>query len=138
MRTSCCVVNITVVQMMPFGAAFDSVYTALQIAIREVGMTCCRADDIWVNDHVVQDVAHLLCKAAIVVCDLSDRNPNVFYETGIAHTLGREVILIAQSEEDIPFDVAAIRHIRYLSNNEGLAKLGADLKRRIENLKARR
>ncbi len=124
--------------MMPFDAAFKPVYEALQTAIGEVGMTCQRADDIWENDHVVQDVALLLCKAAVVVCDLSGRNANVFYETGIAHTLGREVILIAQSAADIPFDVAAIRHIRYLPNREGLAKLGADLKRRVETLKARK
>jgi hypothetical protein len=124
--------------MIPFEAAFNPVYEALQTAIGEVGMTCRRADDIWENDHVVQDVALLLCKAAVVVCDLSGRNPNVFYETGIAHTLGREVILIAQSAADIPFDVAAIRHIRYLPNGEGLAKLGFDLKRRLETLKAQK
>lgn len=123
--------------MMPFDAAFNPVYEALQSAVGEAGMTCLRADDIWENDHVVQDVVLLLCKAAVVVCDLSKRNANVFYETGIAHTLGRDVILIAQSDGDIPFDVAAIRHIRYLPNGEGLVKLGADLKRRLETLKAR-
>lgn len=124
--------------MMPFDVAFNPVYEALKTAIGEVNMICQRADDIWVNDHVVQDVALLLCKAAIVVCDLSGRNANVFYETGIAHTLGREVILIAQSEADIPFDVAAIRHIRYLQNGEGLARLSTDLKRRLETLKTRK
>ncbi len=124
--------------MMPFDAGFKHVYAALQAAINEIGMTCCRADDIWENDHVVQDVALLLSKAAVVVCDLSGRNPNVFYETGIAHTLGREVVLIAQSQADIPFDVAAIRHIRYLPNGEGLVQLGVDLKRRLETLKARK
>jgi hypothetical protein len=124
--------------MMPFDAAFHPIYEALKTAIGEVNMICQRADDIWVNDHVVQDVALLLCKAAVVVCDLSGRNANVFYEMGIAHTLGREVILIAQSEADIPFDVAAIRHIRYLQNGEGLAKLSTDLKRRLETLKARK
>lgn len=124
--------------MMPFDVVFNPVYAALQTAVGEVGMTCRRADDIWENDHVVEDVALLLCKAAVVVCDLSGRNPNVFYETGIAHTLGREVILIAQTAADVPFDVASIRHIRYLPNGEGLAKLGVDLKRRLETLKARK
>ena len=124
--------------MMPLNSSFDPVYEALRSAIGQVGMKCQRADDIWENDHVVQDVALLLSTAAVVVCDLSGRNPNVFYETGIAHTLGRDVILIAQSAADVPFDVAAIRHIRYLPNGEGLAKLSADLMRRLETLKARR
>jgi hypothetical protein len=47
--------------------------------------------------------------ARIVIADLNSRNPNVFYETGIAHTLGRDVIQIAQSIEDVPFDLRAIR-----------------------------
>lgn len=123
--------------MMPFDASFRPVYDALQAAIGGLGMTCQRADDIWENDHVVQDVALLLSKSSVVVCDLSGRNANVFYETGIAHTLGKEVILIAQSQTDIPFDVAAIRYIKYLPNGEGLSKLGSDVQSRILTLKGR-
>jgi len=53
------------------------------------------------------------------LCDCTGRNPNVFYEAGIAHTLGREVILITQNEQDIPFDLRHRRYIRYLDNVEG-------------------
>jgi hypothetical protein len=123
--------------MMPFDAAFRPVYDALSAAIVQIDLRSQRADDIWENDHIVQDVALLLSKAAAVVCDLSGRNANVFYETGIAHTLGKEVILIAQSQSDIPFDVAGIRHIRYHPNGEGLAKLQDELKARLTTLKAR-
>lgn len=124
--------------MMPFDASFDPVYAALKNTVENMEMTCQRADDIWINDHVVQDVAHLLSKASIVICDLSGRNANVFYETGIAHTLGKDVILIARSPEDIPFDVAAIRHIQYLPNGEGLEKLGVDVQKRISTIIERR
>ncbi|MEH6625563.1 MAG: hypothetical protein V7739_03895 [Motiliproteus sp.] len=123
--------------MMPFDASFNPVYDALRGGVESLGMTCQRADDIWVNDHVVQDVALLLSKAKVVICDLSGRNANVFYETGIAHTLGKDVILIARSETDIPFDVAAIRHIKYLPNGEGLEKLRVDVQRRISTLSGR-
>ena len=64
------------------------------------------------------------------------RNANVFYETGIAHTIGRNVILIAQAAADVPFDIGHIRHIRYLYNSEGLMQLAAEVKRRLETLKA--
>lgn len=124
--------------MMPFDTSFNPVYEILQSAIQDLGMICQRADDIWVNDHIIQDIALLLSKAAIVVCDLSDRNANVFYETGIAHTLGKDVILIAQSKYDIPFDVAAIRHIHYLNNGEGLERLKRDIQVRISTLKEMR
>jgi hypothetical protein len=70
----------------------------------------------------------------VVVCDLSGKNPNVFYEAGIAHTLGKEVILITQSMDDIPFDLKALRCITYHNNGEGQAKLAADVVNRIATL----
>ncbi len=120
--------------MMPFEAKFDPVYRALKGAVNGLGMTCLRADDIWEHDHVIQDVVSLIGKAKVVICDLSGRNANVFYETGIAHTLGRDVILIAQTAADVPFDVAAIRYISYLSNRQGLTTLASDVLRRLDTL----
>ena len=123
--------------MMPFDAKFGLVYAALQQAAAAVGMRCQRADDIWEHDHIVQDVVSLIGKAKVVICDLSGRNANVFYETGIAHTLGRDVILIAQTAADVPFDVASIRHIRYLPNAEGYAKLVTEVTNRLKTLLGR-
>ena len=120
--------------MMPFDAKFSAVYVALQAAACSVGMTCQRVDDIWVHDHIIQDVVSLICKANIVICDLTGRNPNVFYEMGIAHTLGKDVIMITQNAQDVPFDVAHIRHIRYLPNGEGMENLTIDVSRRLEGL----
>ena len=124
--------------MMPFDAKFAPVHKALQGAVTGLGMTCQRGDDIWEHDHIIQDVVSLIGKAKVVICDLTGRNANVFYETGIAHTLGRDVILIAQTAADVPFDVAAIRYIPYLSNRQGLAALAAEVARRLETLRIRR
>ena len=123
--------------MRPFSADFANVYTALQGAVAGLGMRCQRADDIWEHDAVIQDVVTLLQRAKVVICDLSGRNANVFYETGIAHTLGRDVILIAQTAQDVPFDVGHIRHIRYLNNGEGLPQLGGEVSRRVRTLTGR-
>lgn len=129
--------NNLVAVMMPFGAHFNPVYVALQGAATGLGMTCLRGDDIWDHDHIIQDVVSLIGRAKVVICDLTGRNPNVFYETGIAHTLGRDVILIAQNAVDVPFDVAAIRHIRYLPNGEGLTTLTNQVMARLTTLRAR-
>jgi hypothetical protein len=120
--------------MMPFEARFDSVYEALQLAVAESGMRCQRADDIWINNHIVDDIINLIWRARVVVADLSSKNPNVFYETGIAHTLGREVIQIAQSIDDIPFDLRAIRSLTYLNNREGLEHLKVQIVERLKYL----
>ena len=79
----------------------------------------------------VDDIINLIWRARVVIADLSSKNPNVFYETGIAHTLGREVIQIAQSTEDIPFDLRAIRSQIYLNNGEGLERLKEQVVERL-------
>jgi len=118
--------------MMPFDAAFNPVYESIRLAADNAGLRCRRADDIWENAAIIQDVVSLIDRSRIVVCDCTGRNPNVFYEAGIAHTLGREVILIPQSEHDIPFDLRHLRYIRYLNNAEGRAALTASLQARMQ------
>lgn len=120
--------------MMPFGASFDPVYATLAEAAVSSGMRCLRADDIWVNAHIMDDVLNLLWRARVVIADLSGKNPNVFYETGIAHTLGREVIQISQTIDDVPFDLRSIRTVIYLNNNEGRDNLKSRIASRLADL----
>jgi hypothetical protein len=120
--------------MMPFHPDFDNVYGKIKILSESVGLHCRRADDIWENPAVIQDVVSLIDRSKLVICDCSGRNPNVFYEIGIAHTLGRETILITQSEYDIPFDLRHLRYVQYLNNGEGISALCAKLLPRLQNL----
>ena len=117
--------------MMPFDAAFTSVYDSLKATVESVGRRCRRADEIWENPAIIQDIVSLIDRSRVVVCDCTGRNPNVFYEIGIAHTLGREVILITQNEADIPFDLRHLRYVRYLNNAEGRAALSTALAARL-------
>jgi hypothetical protein len=120
--------------MMPFDAGFNAVFDSIRQAADNVGLRCRRADDIWENAAIIQDVVALLDRSRVVVCDCSGRNPNVFYEAGIAHTLGREVILITQSDHDIPFDLRHLRYVRYLDNAEGRAALTEALQARMQTI----
>lgn len=123
--------------MMPFGLEYKDVYTAIKAAAKGAGLRCQRADDIWEEDVVIQDVVNLICKARIVVCDLTERNPNVFYEMGIAHSLGKDVVMLAQNKSDVPFDVQQRRYLKYLHNEQGLEKMVQGLQSRLENLTAK-
>jgi hypothetical protein len=120
--------------MMPF-ANSTLVLAAIQRAAEAAGMRCDRADDIWDHQTVMEDVVALIDRSAIVVCDCTGRNANVFYEIGLAHAWGKEVILITQNPADIPFDLAHLRHLHYHPNNEGLATLEAQLLARIRTLR---
>lgn len=121
--------------MMPFDAEFVPVCNAIKECATETGLTCKRVDDIWEDSTIIQDVFALIYRAAIVVCDFSGKNANVFYEAGIAHTLGRKVISLAQHISDIPFDLRHHRCLMYLPNAQGLeelkGKLGDKLRQEI-------
>lgn len=123
--------------MMPFANQFDALYAALTGICAERGFRCQRADDIWLNNAVIEDVVHLIATSSIVIADLTGRNPNVFYEIGVAHTLGKEVVLITQSHEDVPFDLRHLRYVHYLNNGEGHQMLAQQLNRRFDALAVR-
>lgn len=123
--------------MMPFGAEFSPVWTALKQTAVDGGWGCQRADDIWEDSVLVNDVVGRIARSKVVICDLIGRNANVFYEAGIAHALGREVVLITQSPEDVAFDLRHHRYIRYLGNAEGLVDLQNKLTGRLRTLMTR-
>lgn len=120
--------------MMPFSGSFANVYETFKKCAKSLRMECLRADDIWDDAVVINDVVKLICNSRIVIADCTDRNPNVFYEVGIAHALGKEVILVTQNPSDIPFDLRHIRHIKYLNNEEGHGELAKTLSTRIEKI----
>lgn len=101
--------------LMPFNAELQALY---EDHIRPIGatldLTVARADDFSNTGPVMSDIWNSIYAAKVLIADCTGRNPNVFYEIGIAHTLGKPVILIAQDESDIPFD---IRHLRYSAYN---------------------
>jgi len=75
--------------MMPFSTEFDDVLDVLNDACYEVGMSCHKADDFWHHSAIIQDIFELIFRSSIVIVDFTGKNPNVFYEAGIAHTLER-------------------------------------------------
>lgn len=123
-----------VAAMMPFDGEFDEVWRSIQQACHEKHMLCSRADSIFKNDSIMDDIVSLICRAKIIVTDYSNTNPNVFYETGIAHTLGRQCIPIAQDVNSIPFDLRTQRAIIYSPNELGLEKLRWELGDRMGHI----
>jgi hypothetical protein len=79
-----------------------------------------RADDFFGAHHIMSDVWEAINSARVIIADCTERNPNVFYEVGVAHTLGRTVILITQNGSDVPFDLQAIRYIQYEYTPRGM------------------
>ncbi len=100
--------------LMPFAKDFDDVYQlGVKPACKNAGAYAERVDEQSFEGSITQRIYNQIAKADVIVADLTGRNPNVFYETGYAHALGKNVILITQNVDDIPFDLKDYPHIVY-------------------------
>lgn len=101
--------------IMPFLPELRNVYDYIQeIVENHCGLKCIRPDKISGSNRITNDIWRDISESKFVIADLTGRNPNVFYETGIAHALRKPVVLITQNpEEDIPFDIREIRYLQY-------------------------
>jgi tetratricopeptide (TPR) repeat protein len=110
-----------------FRALYDDVVRPALVA---AGYDCVRADDVQKTGAVTRDVIDRLARFDLVVADLTDLNPNVFYELGIRHVLrgsGTILLLDDSRTKQLPFDVMPYRAILYESDVAGVAKLRSDL-----------
>lgn len=101
--------------MQPFAPPLGDYYRLVyEPAIRKAGLIPVRADDdIFGTGKIIEQVWNGIQAAEILVAELTSRNPNVFYELGLAHALGKPVVLVTGAGEDVPFDLRHIRTIYY-------------------------
>jgi hypothetical protein len=126
------VLKADVFVLMPFADELKPLYDGhIKPVAHKLGLTVARADDFFTASSVVSDVWNSIYAARVVIGDCTGRNANVFYEIGIAHTLGRPVILLAQDSADIPFDIRHIRVLVYTPSAQGMADLEARLRTAI-------
>lgn len=121
--------------LMPFKPFedFEPVHEAIRTAIENAGLDPQRADDIFTTGAVLEKILRQIAEAEVVVADLTGKNANVFYETGIAHTVKDNVVLLAQDIEDIPVDLRPFEYIVYEQDPDGLQTLSE----RLENVIAK-
>lgn len=118
--------------LMPFQDRLSTIYQSIVRSSIEddLKMVCRRADEIKSTNPVMQDIWKSICECRIVLADLTDFNPNVMYELGIAHTIGKPSLIIYQDQDTakkFPFDLAHIRRINYEDNAAGGAKLRSEI-----------
>jgi hypothetical protein len=99
---------------MPFGGWFDQYYERIyRPAVETAGLECRRADDLYRPSTIVSDIWTYTKHAKVILADLTEKNPNVLYELGLAHALAKPVVIVTASMDDIPFDLRALRIIQY-------------------------
>lgn len=97
--------------LTPFHNTFNPTYDAIAKVCNRVGLLCSRGDEEFIRGDVLSHILKELTSASIIIANIDGRNPNVFYELGIAHALDKDVILITSSLSEVPFDLQSQRLI---------------------------
>jgi ribosomal protein L7/L12 len=114
---------------MPYGDLSDRYYINVYApAVEAAGLRPVRADSLFRPSPILEDIWRFTRDSQVLLADLSGRNPNVFYEVGLAHAIAKPVVLVAASMQDVPFDLRGLRVLVYDKNNESW---GADLKAQV-------
>ena len=126
----------TAFMVMPFSD--DLVRNAYEHILKPVfnkyNIVIRKADDIWSVNPIYDDIIREIRRAFVVVVDISGKNPNVFYELGVAHILKKERTIILSHDDftSTPFDVAQFRIIQYSDSIESTRKLERDLEKTLQ------
>lgn len=98
-------------------------YAAIKRSVKSLkkGLLCQRVDDIQ-DDFVISDkIIDCIKKCKVLIVDLTNNRPNVYYELGYARAIGKHIILIAREGEKPHFDVSH-QNIIFYENGTTLEK----------------
>jgi len=100
--------------LMPFKEPFDSYFTAIiEPAVLAAHMEPRRGDSLFRPSPIMGDIWEMIQDAKVLVAELTGQNANVFYELGLAHAIGKPVVLVTETMDDVPFDLQPLRVILY-------------------------
>ena len=121
--------------VMQFSSPYNEVYRdAIEPLVAAIGFEPIRGDDIAVPGIIINDIWSYITEASVIIAEISEANPNVYYEIGMAHALAKPTVLLAQRGTHLPFDVGPHRCIFYENSIPGRARLQDALRQTLESL----
>lgn len=114
--------------IMPFREKWsDYIYREyIKPSVESQGITVKRSDEMF-GRNVLEDIWSAIYSSRMIVADISAPNENVFYELGVAHTLGKKTIILTQNIDRLPFDLRTQRIVVYSDDHPGYRRLKDEL-----------
>lgn len=119
--------NKKVFVLTPFHNRYQETYNLVSMICNKVGLNCSRGDEEFIRGGVLSHIIKEIADSSIIIANIDGRNPNVFYEMGIAHALDKDVIILSSSITDVPFDLSSQRLIIWNNANELNEQLNSTL-----------
>lgn len=106
--------------------------------VQPFGYDVVRADRISEPGTITHQIIEQIINAELLVADLTDGNPNVFYELAVRHAIKKPFVHLIHSDQaqKIPFDVAGTRTIQYSEDVPLFEKAKEELESQIRSIEA--
>jgi hypothetical protein len=122
--------------LMPFRSDLHPIYEDhIKAVASELNMRIARADDFFTTHSIIDEIWSAIYQSKFIIADCTDRNPNVFYEIGIAHSVGKPVVIITKDIDDVPFDLRHRRFIKYEYTPRGMKEFEIKLQSVLTELR---
>lgn len=115
------VIPNSAVFLTPFNNEGDKLFEKCRNILSNFDMSLKKTDNQVEKDDILMNIVSLIVKAELIIVNINGQNPNVYYELGIAHAIGKPTILLSRTNlglEDIGFDIRQKRIIMYRSDRE--------------------
>jgi hypothetical protein len=130
--------KLKVFMVMPFSddVANNNYLHSIKPVCDKFNLEVRRADEIFSTSPIYEDIVKEIQEASIIIVDITNKNPNVFYELGMAHTLkqNRTIMVTQDSFKEMPFDIAHFRIIPYENTIVGKVNFEKQLQSTLKNL----
>jgi hypothetical protein len=104
--------------VMPFSSLYQIEYESIiKPTLEELNIKCVRGDEIYSKQRIMDDIWESIKSCRFVIAELTGKNPNVLYEIGLAHAIGKPVIILTRNADDVPFDLKDLRYLFYDIND---------------------
>lgn len=115
--------------LIPYNSGFDRVLESIKKVCENLHIKARRADDMQ-EGLIISNIIQGIIQSEIIIADVSDGNPNVFFELGIAQARRESgVIIISRDRNKTPFDVRNWQILSYETTN--LEEFETELEKRI-------
>ena len=124
--------------VMQFTEEYNSLFTeVIRPTCEEYDYKVVRADEFYTSGLIIDDITRSIRECAVVIADVTPNNPNVFYEVGFAHGIGKPTILLSDRKRDkLPFDVSGFRTLFYDNTIGGKTVVEDRLRKHLEAIGA--
>lgn len=125
------IIEKSIVCLMPFNPKYDSLYSTIKQGCSFNGYNCMRTDEEKIENsaNLRKYIVSKIIQSQVVLAVLDGRNPNVLYEVGIAHAIGKLVILLVKRDKsnDLPENLKGNRLLIYKDSDDLFNQLSTTL-----------